>query len=101
MNKAFLRFRDTVAKSGLIQGDPILMRELKHVADTFATLVKPSVSESSDEGDEEVVGVVSSSVTEPVNINPSVSSTQLPATQLIDVGWGYSTTVMSTNLTRN
>jgi len=40
MNKTFLRFNDATIKSGLLQLNPALARELKHATETFASLAK-------------------------------------------------------------
>ena len=40
MNKAFLRFNDAALKSGLLQLNSGLARELKHATETFTSLAK-------------------------------------------------------------
>jgi hypothetical protein len=40
MNKTFLRFNDSMLKSGLLQLNPSLARELKHATETFTSLAK-------------------------------------------------------------
>jgi hypothetical protein len=51
MNKTFTLFNNTVHKSGLVQLNPSLARELRHAAETFASLVK--TASEFDPGDEE------------------------------------------------
>lgn len=40
MNKTFLRFNDSMLKSGLLQLNPSLASELKHATETFTSLAK-------------------------------------------------------------
>jgi hypothetical protein len=40
MNKTFLRFNDSMLKSGFLQLNPSLARELKHARETFTSLAK-------------------------------------------------------------
>jgi hypothetical protein len=40
MNKTFVRLHDSTLKSGLLQLNPSLARELKHATETFTTLAK-------------------------------------------------------------
>jgi hypothetical protein len=55
MNKTFLRFNDAVLKSGLLQLNTGLARELKHATETFTSLAKTaSEYEAADEDGEGV-----------------------------------------------
>jgi hypothetical protein len=40
MNKTFMCFNDSALKSGLLQLDPALAKELKHATETFTSLSK-------------------------------------------------------------
>jgi hypothetical protein len=40
MNKTFLRLNDSTLKSGLLQLNPTLTRELKHATEVFTSLTK-------------------------------------------------------------
>jgi hypothetical protein len=51
MNKTFLRFNDSAQKSGLLQLNPGLARELKHATETFTSLSK--TASEFEAGDEE------------------------------------------------
>jgi hypothetical protein len=59
MNKTFLRFNDVTIKSGLLQINPGLARELKHATETFANLTRTaSELEANDEEAEGIDGDV-------------------------------------------
>jgi hypothetical protein len=51
MNKTFLQFNDSALKSGLLQLNPGLARELKHATETFTSLAK--TASEFEAGDEE------------------------------------------------
>jgi hypothetical protein len=51
MNKTFQRFNDSTRKSGLLQLNAGLARELKHATETFTSLVK--AASEFEIGDEE------------------------------------------------
>jgi hypothetical protein len=53
MNKTFLHFNDSVLKSGLLQLNSGLARELKHTTETFTSLAKAASDfEAADEDGE-------------------------------------------------
>lgn len=53
MSKTFLHFNDSVLKSGLLQLNPGLARELKHTTETFTSLAKAASDfEAGDEDGE-------------------------------------------------
>jgi hypothetical protein len=80
MNKAFLQLNASTVKSGLLQLNPALAQEFKHVTVTFASLLK-TASEGQDEGDEEREGG------EQVSDVPKPPDPEPEAPQ---IGWGYS-----------
>ncbi|KAH7086288.1 hypothetical protein FB567DRAFT_67126 [Paraphoma chrysanthemicola] len=87
MNKTFLRFKDSVQKSGLLQLNPALARELKSATDTFSSLSKTS-SEMVEAGDED-----HAESTEAVAGNRTAQGPRKAATPVrstVEVGWGYS-----------
>jgi hypothetical protein len=53
MNKAFLQLNTSTTKSGLLQLNPTLAQEFKHVTEMFSGLIK-TASEGQYEGDEGV-----------------------------------------------
>jgi hypothetical protein len=53
MNKTFLRFNEAALKSGLLQLNAGLARELKHATETFTALIK--TASEFEAGDEEPV----------------------------------------------
>ena len=61
MDKTFLRFNDAALKSGLLQLNPALARELKHATETFTSLAKTAkeFEAGDDEHGDDVEGEVS------------------------------------------
>jgi hypothetical protein len=53
MNKTFIRFNDATFKSGLVQSNPSLARELRQVTETFTSLAK-TASECQVEEEEQI-----------------------------------------------
>jgi hypothetical protein len=80
MNKAFLQLNASTVKSGLLQLNPALAQEFKHVAETFSSLVK-TASEGQNEG--EVDGDDGEQV-------PDVQKLPEPEPEAQHIGWGYS-----------
>jgi hypothetical protein len=80
MNKAFLQLSASTVKSGLLQLNPTLAQEFKHVTETFSNLVK-TASERQSEGDEDG---------EAVEQVPDVPNSLEPEPEAQQIGWGYS-----------
>ncbi|KAH7079980.1 hypothetical protein BKA63DRAFT_232196 [Paraphoma chrysanthemicola] len=87
MNKTFLRFNDSVQKSGLLQLNPTLARELKSATDTFSSLSKTS-SEMVEAGDEDHADSTEAVAGNRTTQVPTRAAT--PVRSTVEVGWGYS-----------
>lgn len=83
MNKSFINFNEAALKSGLLQLNPVLARQLKSVSESFGTLANSAGERRNDEeGDD------------PIEILPIHDQEAQPApAKRLDVGWGYSTTL--------
>jgi hypothetical protein len=80
MSKAFLQLNASTVKSGLLQLNPTLAQEFKHVAETFSSLAK-TASDGQSEG--EVDGDGGEQV-------PEVQKPPEPEPEAQHIGWGYS-----------
>ncbi|KAF1914393.1 hypothetical protein BDU57DRAFT_454768, partial [Ampelomyces quisqualis] len=85
MNKTFLRFNDYALKSGLLQLNIGLARELKHATETFTSLAK--TASDLEAGDEYGEGIEQGVQPTRIAQEPRTAS---PAREAIEVGWGYS-----------
>ncbi|KAF2030535.1 hypothetical protein EK21DRAFT_65189 [Setomelanomma holmii] len=85
MNKTFLRFNDSTLKSGLLQLNPALARELKRATDTFSSLTK-TASELQNSDEDHVEGVENATDGQ-ITQGPKTAS---PVQATVEVGWGYS-----------
>lgn len=83
MNKTFLRFHDATLKSGLLQLNPGLARELKLATETFTNLAKTATEFETGDEDGEVDGEVARPPQRP---QPATS----PAQEHVHLAWGYS-----------
>lgn len=98
MNKSFLRFNDTALKSGLLQLNSNLARELKQTTETFVALAKSAAAEGNHEDDEQADDLDPSTALHDAAFtarahNDHSSSTQVPVPQHTDIGWGYTAMV--------
>ena len=80
MNKALLQLNASMVKSGLLQLNPALAKEFKHVTETFSGLVK-AASEGQYEGDEDG---------EAAEHMLDLEKPPEPEPEPQHVGWGYS-----------
>ncbi|KAF2112040.1 hypothetical protein BDV96DRAFT_167888 [Lophiotrema nucula] len=90
MNKSFLRFNDSALKSGLLQLNPTLAQELKHVTETFVTLAKNAAAESGQDDDESGENGLDPATELHNAAAASRESHQRMMPEHTDVGWGYS-----------
>ncbi|KAF2820274.1 hypothetical protein CC86DRAFT_119051 [Ophiobolus disseminans] len=81
MNKTFLRFNDAALKSGLLQLNPGLTRELKHATETFTSLAKTASELEAGDDDVDVEGEVTR--------QPPPAAVS-PTEEALHIGWGYS-----------
>ncbi|KAF2182523.1 hypothetical protein K469DRAFT_224161 [Zopfia rhizophila CBS 207.26] len=103
MNKCFLRFNDSALKSGLLQLNPELARELKGITENFVTLVKTAVVEGHFKGDEEAAEADLDPAAELHKATETVRASREPRRiqqanppplpEHTDIGWGYSATL--------
>jgi hypothetical protein len=99
MNKSFLRFNDNALKSGLLQLNSNLARELKQTTETFVTLAKSAAAEGSHEDEENAdeldaaTALHDAAFSARASIHDNQASTRLPVPQHTDIGWGYTTMV--------
>ncbi|KAF2793550.1 hypothetical protein K505DRAFT_276815 [Melanomma pulvis-pyrius CBS 109.77] len=95
MNTCFLRFNESAFKSGLLQLNPVLGRELKRATESFVTLVKSASDQSMevvDDADEDVLDPAA-------ELHDAAQSARaehrqpLPVPQHTSIGWGYTATL--------
>jgi hypothetical protein len=106
MNTQFLRFNESALKSGLFQLNPVLGRELKHVAETFVTLAKSASDQTSHDDEDDAAETTLEAI---VQLHDAASSTQtsrerrqpLPIPQHTNIGWGYAATLDDSPPPRN
>ncbi|KAI8933677.1 hypothetical protein NX059_009395 [Plenodomus lindquistii] len=85
MNKIFGRLNESAIKSGLLQLNPELAQEFKHVAETFSGLVK-TASEGQYDGDEEQLDAGEN----PVESHEERRRRTPTEPESHSIGWGYS-----------
>jgi hypothetical protein len=98
MNTQFLRFNDSALKSGLFQLNPVLGRELKHVAETFVTLAKSASDQTSHDEEDDAAELNLDGIVKLHDETSSVRASReqrqpLPVPQHTNVGWGYAATL--------
>lgn len=88
MNKTFFRLSESTLKSGLLQLNPHLAQEFKHVTDTFTTLVKTASERQYEVDDENVEGGEHPANGTTIS-NQRLSESTPPEPEPHHVGWGY------------
>ncbi|KAF2006670.1 hypothetical protein P154DRAFT_222374 [Amniculicola lignicola CBS 123094] len=91
MNKSFLRFNDSALRSGVLQVNPGLGRELKQVTETFVNLAKQAAAEGSSDGDDDGMSLDPAAELHKATENARASREGQPVHAT--VGWGYSATL--------
>ncbi|KAL5119769.1 hypothetical protein ACEQ8H_002375 [Pleosporales sp. CAS-2024a] len=87
MGNAFLRVNESTLKSGLLQLNPGLARELKSATELFTTLARTARDLEAREDD----NLKGAEQAEPAHIAQRQHTVALPAVEAPEVGWGYST----------
>ncbi|KAF2713637.1 hypothetical protein K504DRAFT_370138 [Pleomassaria siparia CBS 279.74] len=109
MNTYFLRFNDSALKLGLLQWNPALGHELKHVTETFVALAKSASDLGRDDEEGEVDEATLDLAVEPHHVAPITRASReqpqthnsLPVPEQTNVGWGYTLTVEERLSSRN